>query len=66
MELALLIVGAYLLAGVPAGVLFVLLGARRLDANPMTWGARILLLPGCVALWPVLWLMALRSKAAAA
>ena len=48
--------GAYLAAGVLFAVPFLLVGAGRLDADARegTWGFRLLVLPGVVALWPLL------------
>ena len=49
---------AYGVLGVLFAVPFVLLGAARIDPNAdgATAGFRILIFPGCVALWP--WLLA--------
>lgn len=50
------VVGLYLLAGLVFGVPFVIKGAGRIDpaAAEGTRGFRILILPGVIALWPVL------------
>jgi hypothetical protein len=51
----------YLLVGFLVGVAFVLFGVARVQAAPVTVGARILLLPGAAALWPLVlsrWLKA--------
>ncbi len=50
------VLGAYLLLGVVFAVAFHLRGLRRLDpeASPTTWGFRVLVTPGVVALWPLL------------
>jgi len=50
-----LIVLLYLAAGLVVGVLFVLLGVRRVDpvAGDSSWLFRVVILPGCVGLWPV-------------
>jgi len=63
----LLLVGAYAAAGVLFAVPFLFLGIRRVDpaAHGAGWGFRILILPGLVALWPVMarrWARALRSR----
>jgi hypothetical protein len=42
----------YLLTGLLVGLAFVVVGATRVQAAPVTVGARILLLPGAAALWP--------------
>jgi hypothetical protein len=46
----------YWLIGAGFGLYFVGWGAARLDhdAESLTWPMRLLLLPGSVALWPVL------------
>lgn len=43
----------YLLAGFVTGLAFVVFGVTRVQAAPVTVGARILLLPGATALWPI-------------
>lgn len=43
----------YLLAGLATGIAFVVFGVTRVQAAPVTVGARILLLPGATALWPL-------------
>lgn len=53
----------YLAIGVLAGVPFVLVGIGRIDpaAKAAPWSFRLLVLPGVVALWPLLmrrWLRA--------
>lgn len=50
----------YLLAGVLIGLAFVIVGVTRVQAAPVTVGARILLLPGATALWPFVLLRWLR------
>jgi hypothetical protein len=42
----------YLAAGFLVGLAFVMLGVTTVQAAPVTIGARILLLPGAIALWP--------------
>lgn len=52
------VVALYVLAGLVTAVAFVIFGVTRVLADPMpvSVGARILLLPGAVLLWPyVLW-----------
>ncbi len=46
----------YLLVGAGFAAWFVIRGASRLDpvAQAGSWGFRILLLPGAIALWPIL------------
>ena len=55
--------GVYAALGVPVAAWFLLAGVKRIDANPMTWGARVLLFPGCCALWPVLIAKSVGGKA---
>jgi hypothetical protein len=50
----LIVAGAYAVAGLAFAAWFVLTGHRRLDDKPMTSGARVLLVPGAAALWPLL------------
>jgi hypothetical protein len=54
----------YLITGLIFGVAFVTSLAGRLDANARegSWGFRLLILPGAIALWPlVLWLTLRRN-----
>ena len=46
----------YVLAGVLFGISFVLRGVARVDpvARTGTWGFRLIILPGVIALWPML------------
>jgi hypothetical protein len=48
--------GLYLLVGWVFSVPFVLRGARRIDpvAREGTWGFRLIIIPGVIALWPAL------------
>lgn len=48
--------GAYAAVGLLFGVAFVLRGAGRIDpqASAGSWGFRLAILPGVVALWPLL------------
>ena len=43
----------YVAIGLLAGVAFVVGGVARVQPAPVTIGARILLLPGATALWPL-------------
>jgi hypothetical protein len=61
----LVVLGAYLISGLVVGVPFVLGGVDRVDeaARGAGLGFRLVILPGAVALWPLLagkWLQALR------
>ena len=44
---------AYVVIGLMAGLLFVVVGVARVQPAPVTIGVRILLLPGATALWPL-------------
>jgi hypothetical protein len=44
----------YVAAGVITGAAFVAVGVTAVQPAPVTLGARILLLPGAVALWPLI------------
>lgn len=60
---------AWTAAGLVFAVPFVLRGAARIDPDAArgTWGFRVLILPGCVALWPLLlvrWMRAPREAGA--
>jgi len=48
-------VGLYALIGLAVALGFVTSGILRAmpDAGPVTWGARVLLLPGAAMLWPL-------------
>jgi hypothetical protein len=52
----------YLMAGFATGLAFVAFGVARVQAAPVTLGARILLLPGATALWPVVLARWLRTS----
>jgi hypothetical protein len=45
-------IGLYVAAGIVAGSAFVVSGVNAVQSAPVTAGARILLLPGAIALWP--------------
>lgn len=51
-----IVLGSYLLAGLLFAVPFVLRGVDRIDplARAGSWGFRLIILPGVVALWPLL------------
>ena len=52
----LIVIAAYLVAGVIFAIAFVAAGAARIDsaARGSRLGFRVLLIPGSIALWPVL------------
>jgi hypothetical protein len=43
----------YVAAGFVVGLAFVIFGVTTVQSAPVTVGARILLLPGATALWPL-------------
>ena len=43
----------YLAVGLMIAIAFVVAGVTRVQPAPVTLGARILLLPGALALWPI-------------
>jgi hypothetical protein len=54
----------YAAIGAVAAVAFVTFGVTRVQPAPMSLGARILILPGTIALWPYVvarWIKAARS-----
>jgi len=58
-------VGLYVAVGLVAGVAFVSFGVTAVQGAPVTAGARILLLPGATALWPLVlsrWLKARQPR----
>lgn len=55
-EIAMVVLGVYLLIGVLFAAVFVIAGASRIDPAAVGAGVRfrVLLLPGSAMLWPVL------------
>jgi hypothetical protein len=54
----------YAACGAVAAIAFVTFGVTRVQPAPMSLGARILILPGTIALWPYVvarWIKAARS-----
>jgi len=54
--IAVILLGAlllYIAVGLMIAVAFVVSGVTRVQPAPVTLGARILLLPGALALWPI-------------
>ncbi len=53
----------YVLVGIVFAPFFVLLGARRIDPSvkQSSWGFRFMIVPGVVALWPLLALRLVRG-----
>lgn len=54
--LFLIVIAIYLACGLAFALPFVWFGARRIDPHAAhgSWGFRVLILPGAVALWPLL------------
>lgn len=66
-ELFLLAFALYVLCGVVFAIVFIVRGLRTIDPAALTTGLwfKLTILPGCVALWPVLlvkWLRTARSR----
>jgi hypothetical protein len=63
-EVLTVVVGVYVAAGLLFAVPFVLRGVNRIDpvAREGTWGFRLIIVPGVVALWPLLALRWLRGR----
>jgi hypothetical protein len=55
----------YASAGVVLALAFVMFGVTRVQASPVSLGARILILPGAAALWPYVLMRWLKSRRAA-
>ena len=51
-----IILGIYLLCGLVFAVPFVVVGVKRIDLHALhgSWGFRLLIFPGAMALWPLL------------
>ncbi len=52
----LMLLGAYLACGLVFAIPFALAGAKKIDphATHGSWGFRVLIVPGTMALWPLL------------
>jgi hypothetical protein len=52
----LILLGAYLTCGLTFAVAFALVGVKRIDPRAAhgSWGFRVLMVPGTMALWPLL------------
>jgi hypothetical protein len=60
-----IVAGLYVAAGLVTGVAFVVAGVTAVQSAPVSLGARILLLPGATALWPLVlsrWLKSRRPR----
>jgi len=56
MAALLILLGAYLACGLVFAVPFALAGVKRIDPHAArgSWGFRLLIIPGTMALWPLL------------
>jgi hypothetical protein len=63
-QVILAVVGAYIGAGLLFGAVFITRSVHRMDhaARGAPWTFRLLILPGVVALWPVLWRRIAQSR----
>ena len=52
----LILIGAYLACGLVFAIPFALVGVKKIDphAKHGSWGFRLLIIPGTMALWPLL------------
>jgi hypothetical protein len=52
----LIVLGAYLICGLLFAIPFVVMGAGKIDSQARHggWGFRLLIIPGAMALWPLL------------
>ncbi len=52
----LIALGVYLACGLVFAILFVLVGVKKIDphASHGSWGFRLLIIPGTMALWPLM------------
>jgi len=69
MSIQVIIVGLYAAFGLLAGLAFLLLVANRVDpiARDSSFAFRLVILPGCVGLWPVVvWKWICAGKGASA
>jgi hypothetical protein len=58
------VLALYVAVGAVAAVAFAAFGVTRVQPAPMSLGARILILPGAVALWPYVLFRWLRPRGA--
>jgi hypothetical protein len=58
------VLAVYLAVGVPCAAVIAIKGLARIDtgALDMPWSARLLILPGLVALWPLMLVKCLKQK----
>jgi hypothetical protein len=59
----LIVLGVYLACGLAVAIPFVLIGVGKIDPHAAhgSWGFRLLIIPGTVALWPLLLLRWMRG-----
>ena len=58
------VLALYIAAGVVTALAFVTFGVTRVQPAPVSLGARILILPGAVALWPYVMIRWLKARGA--
>jgi hypothetical protein len=57
-----ILAGLYVAAGLVTGIAFIVAGVTAVQAAPVSLGARVLLLPGATALWPLVLARWLKSR----
>lgn len=59
-----IVAGLYLLAGAVFAIFFLTKGIAKMDtaAHDSGWGFRLIILPGTIALWPVLFKKLMKVK----
>ena len=64
-EFIVMALGLYVAVGIVFAIFFVTLGVARVDpaARGAPWGFRLIILPGTVALWPIMLLKFIRGGA---
>lgn len=63
-NMVVIMAGLYLLAGAAFAIFFLTKGITRIDsgAHGSGWGFRLIILPGTITLWPVLFSKWMKSK----
>jgi hypothetical protein len=57
-----IVAGLYVATGLVTGIAFIVAGVTAVQAAPVSLGARVLLLPGATALWPLVLARWLKSR----